>query len=96
MLVLSRKIGEKIVIDHQIVITVLDCRGDTIKLGIDAPRHITIHRLEVYEDIMRSNQQASSSIVSPAQSLPPAGYAGDATSQAMQAARRYVKPKPQG
>lgn len=93
MLVLSRKIGEKIVIDHQTVLTVLDCRGDTIKLGIDAPRHITIHRLEVYEDIMRSNQQASSSQVSP----PPMGYANDATSQAMQAARRYVKPKhPQG
>jgi len=92
MLVLSRKVGEKIVIDHQTVLTVLDCRGDTIKLGIDAPRHITIHRLEVYEDIMRSNQQASAMAPPPNAALP---LAYDATHQALQAARRYSKPKPQ-
>jgi carbon storage regulator len=91
MLVLSRKLGEKIVIDHQTVITVLDARGDTIKLGIDAPRHITVHRLEVYEDIMRSNQQASA----PTQGKPASRLnALDPTAQALQAAKQFAKPKP--
>jgi len=58
MLVLSRKLGEKIVIGHEITLTVLDVRGDNVKLGVDAPRHVTIHREEVYQDILQANQQA--------------------------------------
>ena len=58
MLVLSRKIGEKIVISNDIVVTVLNVDGEQIKLGIDAPRNISVHRQEVYEDILRSNREA--------------------------------------
>jgi carbon storage regulator len=47
MLVLSRKIGESIVIGDQVTITILDVRGDQIRLGIEAPRDVTVHRSEV-------------------------------------------------
>lgn len=58
MLVLSRKISEKIVISTDIVVTVLNVDGDQVKLGIDAPRDISIHRQEVFDDIMKSNRDA--------------------------------------
>ena len=51
MLVLSRKINESIVINSDIVITVVEIRGDKIRLGIDAPRDVPVHRQEVYEAI---------------------------------------------
>lgn len=58
MLVLSRKIGEKIVIGNDVFITVLEVRGDNVKLGVDAPKHISIHREEIYQEIINANQQA--------------------------------------
>lgn len=51
MLVLSRKKNECIVIDDHITITVVEIRGDKVRLGIDAPKDITVHRREVYEAI---------------------------------------------
>jgi carbon storage regulator len=51
MLLLSRKINEKIVIDDNIVITVLDIRGGNARLGIAAPREVLVHRQEVYDAI---------------------------------------------
>lgn len=51
MLVLSRKVGERIVIDGQIVLTVLDVRGGRMKLGIQAPGDVPIHRQEVYDQL---------------------------------------------
>lgn len=59
MLVLSRKKGESIVIDDQIEVTILAIDGDTIKLGIAAPKNIDIHRKEIYEAIQLSNQSAA-------------------------------------
>jgi carbon storage regulator len=59
MLVLSRKIGEKIVVGKDVFITVLEVRGDTVKLGMEAPKHISIHREEIYQEILSANQQAS-------------------------------------
>lgn len=61
MLVLTRKSGQKLIIDHQIELTVLEVRGDAVKLGLAAPRHVTIYREEIYEEIKRANQQAQPS-----------------------------------
>ena len=54
MLVLSRKKNESIVIDDRIVITVVEVRGDKVRLGIEAPRDVPIHRSEVYEALQRT------------------------------------------
>ncbi|MBD3180322.1 MAG: carbon storage regulator CsrA [Candidatus Latescibacteria bacterium] len=58
MLVLTRRVNEKIVISTDIFVTVLNVDGDQVKLGIDAPGDISIHRQEVFNDIMRSNREA--------------------------------------
>jgi len=58
MLVLTRKKGESIMIGEGIEITVLSIEGDAIKLGISAPKHVEIHRKEIYELLKQSNQQA--------------------------------------
>lgn len=58
MLVLSRKIGESIVIDGQIVVKIVRMDGDTVKLGIQAPSQIPVHRQEIYDEIQKNNQQA--------------------------------------
>lgn len=60
MLVLSRKKNESIVINDDIVIMVVDVRGDKVRLGIQAPREVTVHRREVYEAIKQS--EASSEL----------------------------------
>ena len=54
MLVLSRKKNESIVINDNIVVTVVDIRGDKVRLGFDAPKDVPIHRREVYDAIKRS------------------------------------------
>jgi len=59
MLILTRKSGEKIAIGDDIVITVLETRGNQVKLGIEAPSDITIHRQEVYEKVRRENLAAT-------------------------------------
>ena len=59
MLVLSRHRDESIIIGDDIVITVVDIRGDKVRLGIQAPQHIPVHRREVYEAIQRENQRAA-------------------------------------
>lgn len=59
MLVLSRTRDESIIIGDDVVVTVVDIRGDKVKLGIEAPQHISVHRREVYEAIRRENQQAA-------------------------------------
>ena len=59
MLVLSRHRDESIIIGDDIVITVVDIRGDKVRLGIAAPIEISVHRQEVYEAIQRENKQAS-------------------------------------
>ena len=58
MLILSRKSGESIVIDGKIHVKVVRVEGDVVKLGIDAPVTVPVHRKEVYDEIQRSNQQA--------------------------------------
>ena len=57
MLVLSRQRDESIIIGDNIVITVVDIRGDKVRLGIDAPKEVPVHRREVYEAIQRERSQ---------------------------------------
>jgi carbon storage regulator len=59
MLVLSRQRDESIIIGDNIVITIVDIRGDKVRIGIDAPTSIPVHRQEVYEAIQRENQRSS-------------------------------------
>lgn len=58
MLILSRKSGESLVIDGRILVKVVRVEGDVVKIGIEAPADIPVHRQEVYDEIQRSNQQA--------------------------------------
>lgn len=59
MLVLSRQRDESIIIGDNIVVTIVDIRGDKVRLGIDAPTEIPVHRREVFEAIQRENLRAS-------------------------------------
>jgi carbon storage regulator len=59
MLILTRKLGENIRIGENIKITILDVKGGQVKLGIDAPPHIAVHREEIYEKIRDENRRAS-------------------------------------
>jgi len=58
MLILSRKSGESIVIDGRIHVKIVRVEGEVIKVGIEAPADVPVHRKEVYEEIQLSNQQA--------------------------------------
>ncbi len=60
MLVLTRKLGEGIVIGDGIRVTVMDIRGKQVKLAIDAPKEVTVHREEIYQRIVEENRQAVS------------------------------------
>lgn len=59
MLVLTRKIDESITIGHSITVSVLEVKGNQVKLGVKAPKNIPINRTEVYEKIMSENIKAS-------------------------------------
>ena len=59
MLVLSRQRDETIMIGDDVEVTVVDIRGDKVRLGITAPREISVHRKEVYEAIRRENRAAA-------------------------------------
>lgn len=59
MLVLSRHRDESIMIGDDVVVTIVDIRGDKVRLGIDAPPEIPVHRQEVYDAIQRENQKAA-------------------------------------
>ena len=59
MLILTRKSGEAIRIGDDITISVVDIRGNQVRLGIDAPRTVTVHRQEVYDQIQEQNREAA-------------------------------------
>jgi len=61
MLVLTRRVGESVKIGHDVTVTVLEVRGDVIRLGIDAPRSVQVHREEVYEALQEANREAMAS-----------------------------------
>ncbi|MFH0781253.1 MAG: carbon storage regulator CsrA [Pseudomonadota bacterium] len=59
MLVLTRKLGEGIVIGDDITITIVEMKGGNIRIGIDAPRDMKVHRQEVYDRIVQENKDAA-------------------------------------
>ncbi len=59
MIVLPRKIGESVVISDDIILTVIEIRGDKVRLGVEHPKGVTVHRREVYEAIRRVEQRES-------------------------------------
>jgi len=59
MLILTRKLGERIAIGNDITVTLLEIKGAQVKLGIEAPRSISIHRQEIYERIMKENLRSA-------------------------------------
>lgn len=73
MLVLSRKLNEKVVIGDGIVVSIVEIRGDQIKLGIDAPKSVKVFRQEVYDAIQEENRLAAGSTLElPSLDLPKA------------------------
>ncbi len=76
MLVLTRRAGESVMIGDDVVLTVLEIRGDVIRLGIDAPRTIQVHREEVYRELQAANRAAASpsddAVLELTRRLPPA------------------------
>ena len=65
MLVLSRKKDESIIINDHIRVTIVEIRGDKVRLGIDAPKDVTVHRREVYEAIqnqLKAHEESSSTV----------------------------------
>jgi carbon storage regulator len=65
MLVLSRKKGESIMIGDNVEITVIGVDGDTVRIGISAPKHVEIFRKEIFKSIQQSNQEASQEVIKP-------------------------------
>ncbi|OHD69252.1 MAG: carbon storage regulator [Spirochaetes bacterium RBG_16_49_21] len=65
MLVLARRLNESIMIGDEIEIVVIDIKGDQVKLGIRAPKRVTVHRKEVYEEIKKENIAAMDSEFNP-------------------------------
>jgi carbon storage regulator len=57
MLVLSRKVNERIVVNGNIIVTVVRIRGDIVRIGVDAPKDVTVHRQEVADEIARAEGQ---------------------------------------
>ncbi len=63
MLVLSRKKNESIVINNDVTVTVVEIRGDKVRLGIVAPKEVSVHRQEVYEAIHGQTSEAPANVV---------------------------------
>ena len=107
MLVLSRRPGESVMVGHDVVITVLEVRGDVVRVGIAAPREVQVHREEVHRELQAANVKAAAAAddavaaLAATLGLEPAPGAGTAASSTLdtldamsRAARRPARPAP--
>lgn len=62
MLILTRKINQSIMIGDQIEIVIVEVRGDQVKIGIKAPKNVSVHRSEVYKEIQEQNKKATKTL----------------------------------
>ncbi len=69
MLILTRKMGEGICIGDAITLKIIEIRGNQVRLGVDAPRDVSVHREEIYEQIKRQNQDAAAASATNAELL---------------------------
>jgi carbon storage regulator len=76
MLVLSRQRDESIIIGDNVQITIVDIRGDKVRLGIEAPANVTVHRKEVFDAIQRENRKAAGLGPEDLATTPPFGRRG--------------------
>lgn len=70
MLVLSRRANESVMIGQDVVVTVIEVRGDQVRLGISAPRSVPVHREEVALEIRRANERAAAAAPNDVADLP--------------------------
>ncbi len=74
MLILTRRVGETVMIGDEVTITVLGVKGNQVRIGINAPKHIAVHREEIYERIKREQRGGADDAEAPeAQSFAPPG-----------------------
>jgi carbon storage regulator len=64
MLILSRKVNEKVVIGEDITVSIIEVRGDQVRIGIDAPKKVKVFRQEVFDAITAENKAAFASVTS--------------------------------
>ena len=71
MLILTRRVGETVMIGNDVTVTVLGVKGNQVRIGIQAPKNVAVHREEIFERIKREAEAASEQAAAPA-SVPPA------------------------
>lgn len=97
MLILSRKVNENIVIDGRIIVKIVRLDGENVKLGIEAPPDVPVHRQEVYDEIQRNNREAATTGRRPVPRLSknkPGSQGGPAASPGSSPAGPSVPPGP--
>ena len=77
MLVLTRRANQSIMIGHEIVVTVLEVRGDQVRIGIKAPRSIDVHREEIFAQLQQANREAVRSAKDDGGALPNMPHGAD-------------------